>query len=129
MERTAPSTPPVEPTAHVNPTVRSPCTKTTAMSGQMRFRLSGQTRPVTSVAFNDKSDRLFAGSKDGTVKVWDVRQRQELWTYRGHSSGVRGIALSHDGKWLASTSDAELRIWDARQSPTSQALSGHSGLQ
>lgn len=65
--------------------------------------------------FDDElSDFIVTGSLDDTVKIWDVRDdqlelRQQL---SGHSLGVVSVAVSSDGRTIASSSlDSGLCIW------------------
>ena len=49
------------------------------------------------------------------MKVWDITSGQETLTLKGHTSGVASVALSVDGKRLASASnDQTVKVWDAR---------------
>jgi WD40 repeat protein len=40
--------------------------------------LTGHTLPVEAVALSPDGKLLASGSKDGTVRLWDVAARQEL---------------------------------------------------
>ena len=40
------------------------------------------------------NDRLFSGSYDGTVKVWDVKSMECLQTLAGHTGPVRTLVYS-----------------------------------
>ncbi len=40
------------------------------------------------------NDRLFSGSYDGTVKVWDVKTMECLQTLAGHTGPVRTLVYS-----------------------------------
>jgi WD40 repeat protein len=67
--------------------------------------------------------RLVCGSTNGTVRVWDVpRGREALgkgeWTGQflhhaaGHGQGINAVAVSRDGKMVATGgSDATVRLW------------------
>ena len=59
---------------------------------------------------------LAAGNypKLGDVKLWDMATGAERGTFSGHTNEVTAIALSPDGKTLASGSrDATTKLWDA----------------
>jgi WD40 repeat protein len=50
---------------------------------------------------------------DKTLKVWDVETGRELRTFAGHTHGVRGVALSVDGRRAVSGSDDHsVKVWD-----------------
>lgn len=60
------------------------------------------------------SDFIVTGSLDDTVKIWDVKDnRLELQQQlTGHSLGVVSVAVSSDGRTIASSSlDSGLCIW------------------
>jgi WD40 repeat protein len=68
---------------------------------------------VCSVAFNLDGKILASGSRDKTIKLWDVTSGKNIATLKGHSDTVNSVAFSRDGKTLASASDDKtLRLWD-----------------
>jgi WD40 repeat protein len=72
---------------------------------------SGHSSSVTSVAFSPDGKTLASGSKDHTIKLWDVASGLELLTLKGHSSPT-AVAFSPDGKTLADESDKNsARLW------------------
>jgi WD40 repeat protein len=69
------------------------------------------------MTFSPDGSRLATTSEDRTVKVWDARAGQELFTLRGHSRPVTQAVFDSDGKTLASASAREVRSgtrWRAR---------------
>lgn len=58
---------------------------------------------------------IATSSKDHTVKIWDLRQRnnQAVFTFAEHTSEVKDVAISPDGRWVASGGiDGSLKIWE-----------------
>lgn len=89
---------------------------------------------ILACTFDDTCEKIFAGSLDDTVRVWDVRQRceEELYVLEGHTDSITGIDLSPDGEKLITNSmDQSVRIWDVRpfipqgQSRCIGVVSGH----
>jgi WD40 repeat protein/serine/threonine protein kinase len=90
-------------------------------------RLRGHTGPVQSVAFSPDGTTLASASQDYTVKLWNVKDRQELATLKGHTNQVTSVAFSPDGKALASTSvDKTVRLWDVATREELATLDGHT---
>jgi WD40 repeat protein len=89
-----------------------------AQTRQELATLKGHAGDVTSVAFSPDGKTLAAGSRDTTIKLWDVRTGQELATLKGHVGGVMSVAFSPDCKTIASGSVYKtVTVWlgDARQ--------------
>jgi len=45
---------------------------------------------------------LLTGSYDSSVKLWDLRQKQTVSSFRGHDMQVNCLEITPDGKWFAS---------------------------
>jgi len=57
---------------------------------------------------------LVSGNEDGTVRLWDTDTGRPLATLQGHTGGVRRVALSADGRLLASGGAHTERTYAAR---------------
>jgi len=65
-------------------------------------------------------------ANEATVKLWDVRTRQQVATLKGHANFVYSVAFSPDGKTLASGSaDHTVKLWDARTGQELASLEGY----
>jgi WD40 repeat protein len=57
---------------------------------------------------------LFTGSRDGTVRAWNLDDGQCVRVLRGHTTAVWKMAFNQNGSLLATAaSGGSMRIWDA----------------
>ncbi len=90
--------------------------------GNALATLRGHTGAVTCLAFSSDGTLLFSGSRDGTVKRWDVSARQDLETLSlpepvtaaGVQKEIFSLALSPDGRTLAVGTETDVGFWDAK---------------
>jgi WD40 repeat protein len=79
--------------------------------------LKGHSKQVLGVAYSPDGTKAASCSKDGTIRLWDVRSGEPLRVeFKGHDNDkdVNGVVFSHDGKRILSASDdGSARIWDA----------------
>ena len=70
---------------------------------------------VTCVQFSPDGRRLVTASADGTARVWDAENGDQLAILRGHTEAVRVASFSPDGRVVvAATEDGLVRLWDYR---------------
>jgi len=65
--------------------------------------------PPSRLAFFPDGKRLATGSGDNTVKLWNLETRQEMLSVR-HNSRINALAVSPDGRKLASAASNQVRI-------------------
>ena len=64
------------------------------------------------VVFPD-GQRAAAGCSDKTIDLWDITTGKQLKAAPGHEGPVFTLALTKNGKTLASASeDGTVRLWD-----------------
>src|SRR4029077_12269140 len=83
--------------------------------GEKLYSLSGHAGGISCIAFRPDGERLASASRGGTIIIWDLTTRVEVFPQglRGHKGVVHGVAYSPDGKWLASAGEDKIvRLWD-----------------
>jgi len=59
---------------------------------------------------------IASGSRDKTIKLWELATGRCVATFIGHDNWVRGLRFHPNGKFLISVSDDKsMRIWDIAQ--------------
>ena len=64
----------------------------------------GAAIPIHSLAFSSDSLYIGAGSADGMVKIWNIKNRSPQIKSQSHSELVYSVAWSYDDSMLASGS-------------------------
>lgn len=69
---------------------------------------------------------LISGSRDKTIKMWDVSSEMCLFTLVGHDNWVRSILFHPSGKYvLSGGDDRTLRVWDIANKRNCKTLDAH----
>ncbi len=84
-----------------------------------------------SVAISPDGQTLASGTRDNTIKLWQLSTGRELRTLKGHSGwwsvGVFSVAISPDGQTLASGStDKTIKLWQVSTGREISTLTGHT---
>jgi WD40 repeat protein len=83
--------------------------------------------PLWSLALSRDGDTLYAGADDGSIAVWQTRQRVAAGAMRGHTGSVRALVLSRDDATLYSAGeDRDIRGWAANTGQCVLQLRGHA---
>ena len=100
-----------------------------AQTYQERAVLTGHTNDVLSVAFSPDGQTLASGSRDDTVRLWDVATGTLQQTLT-HTGSVTSVAFSPDGQTLASGVDGwtgTIYLWDVATGVLQYTLLAHKG--
>jgi serine/threonine protein kinase len=129
---------PAEVVAAMEPFRERPAHRSGSTSGVIRLttlirnmfrRFSGHTDLVLSVAFSPDGRRALSGSADGTVRLWNVENGQQLRCFTGHRDFVLSVAFSPDGlRAVSAGCDRTVRLWDVQTGRELRCFSGHIDL-
>ncbi|MBI3862060.1 MAG: hypothetical protein HY290_09205, partial [Planctomycetia bacterium] len=84
----------------------------------LQARDAGEETGILCLAFDPLSTTLFAGGNAfGTgVAIWNLETGSKVATWQGHTNLVDDIAVSPDGRTIATTStDGKVIIWNRQQ--------------
>ena len=86
---------------------------------------------MKSIAFHPDGEILASGSRDNTIRIWDVATGRTQIVIREHQGDVLSVAFNFDGSLLASGSqDRTIRLWDPTTGDAIRTLPGHeSGVR
>jgi WD40 repeat protein/serine/threonine protein kinase len=101
--------------------------------GRALRTFAGHGGPVLGVAFHPDGRRIAsAGGNnppsgsigDCSIRIWDTLTGKELLKLEGHTTQVRWVTFSPDGRWLASSGhyDGTVRVWDCETGQVLRAL-------
>lgn len=73
----------------------------------------GHSAGVTSVSMSGDGRYALSGSRDKTLKLWDVPARRCVRTFEGHDDPVFSVCLGEDARYaLSGDVRNTLRLWD-----------------
>ncbi|HWY85587.1 MAG TPA: sigma-70 family RNA polymerase sigma factor [Gemmataceae bacterium] len=104
-------------------------------TGKLLHRLTPRRGAVIAMVFSADSSRLVSvggepgySDKPGDAQLWDVVAGKELRAFTGHREYVSCVAMTPDGRMLASSSsDKTLRLWEVATGAERSRILGHDG--
>src|SRR5205085_10842928 len=79
---------------------------------------AGKREQVQAIVFTPDGKTLISGHDDGLVRFWETASGTKTRQFRAHSNTVIALALSPDGRTLATSSNSHIagdhavRLWD-----------------
>src|ERR1041385_586137 len=73
----------------------------------------GHELAVVSVATSPDSNYVATGSRDKSVKLWQLSTGREVRSFLGHDFSITALGFTSDGKTLVTGSnDKTVKLWD-----------------
>lgn len=85
--------------------------------------LMGHTNAVTCCAISPDGLTLISGSRDQTLRLWDIskmeerdfaipNERENYWGYNEHVKAINSCAISQESRTAATTDGSITQLWD-----------------
>jgi serine/threonine protein kinase len=104
-----------------------------AATGEEVRGFFGHQKNVRRCVFTSDGRHALSASWDWTARLWDLESGSELRRFE-HATSVNGLALSPDGRYLATAGgdhdgkDTAVRLWDFQSGTELRRLEGHTRL-
>jgi WD40 repeat protein len=69
---------------------------------------------------------LASGSRDATIKIWNINKEILLRTIKGHSYGINTLAVLKDGSLINWSRDTRIIRWDVDKEVAICSITIHS---
>ena len=69
---------------------------------------------VVDLDFSKNGKYILSASWDGSIGIWDIKNRKNIKFLKGHRGPVYSVKYSKDNKYIYSSGyDGEIKLWDA----------------
>jgi serine/threonine protein kinase len=107
----------------------SPAELRTEIPPRIKQVLAAHTNLVTTVAISPNGQCLATGSRDQTIKVWNLHTGTLLHTLSDHSQRVTSVTFSPDSTLLASAgADCTMKVWNLQTGTLQQSWQDPAGI-
>jgi len=90
--------------------------------------MAGHTQLVTCLGASSDGKQLASGSRDGSVRWWSVESAKQV-KQMDHGAPVLGVAVSPNGKLIASVGGKSAKLWTTDRGQMTFELKGDPSLR
>lgn len=96
--------------------------------GRLLRELQIHANAIETATFSRDSAWFAAGSSDGVISVWDIKNGNERPTLNPRDGRVRSLRFSADGRYLIATTDGAIHYYKASDGSEWQIYRNNFGL-
>jgi len=90
--------------------------------------LAGHRSSCTAVEFHPFGEFFASGSSDTDLKIWDIKKKGCIHTYKGHRGAIKIIRFTPDGRWIVTGGEDNIvKVWDLTAGKLLHDFKFHSG--
>jgi WD40 repeat protein len=87
--------------------------------------LLGHDGPTMAATFSPDGRRLASCSWDGSLRLWEMTTRKEIWQYKPETlTSLNSVSFSPDGRWLASAGYTAIYICEVATGKETYRIKG-----
>ena len=95
--------------------------------GWLHRAFEGHPNDVKSVSISPDGRLALSGSKDETLRLWELATGDCVGTFEGHTGEVNSVSISPDGRLaLSGSDDKTLRLWELATGHCVCMFEGHT---
>jgi len=93
--------------------------------GKEIYKLEGHTHSVWCLVLLPKN-QLASGSRDNTIRIWDMNKGKEIYKLEGHTDCVWCLVALPNNQLASGSWDEKIVIWDLIKGKEIYKLEGHT---